>query len=377
MQGAPCVLSVRPQSLVQYYDVSVLDFERKPCTRALKQNVNSVYGSTMRQMSKFDEIPNTYYSVTDFANKVKDQYDLHKKNSESLGLNLKEYGTLSSSQKRSFKKCLETMISNTLFNTSKTLPAKERPYLSFCTLTLPIKQHHTDKVFRKLLIRFIENLTKTYGVKHYVWKAEPQENGNIHFHIVLDRFVKYPVIRKLWNAQLNSKGLNYIDKYYKFKNTSKPPSSTEIKSLKNIQNVTSYIGKYMLKTEKGKRPIIGKIWGCSNLTKKLEYPKFYDSEHFFDHVLKLTKRADVKLVMQDDYFTVFNGKIHEIIRKDFKPLWSNISRQYKRLNKFLLDSLKVVDQESKPTKEPQKEYKQLEFFRVNVYKQVVPILNTS
>jgi hypothetical protein len=335
--NAPLVAQIRPTSVVHYFDVSYCDFERKPNKKALNQNNRTVYRQLLKKMESFDDIPSNYFDINEFSAKIDDLHEEHRKASESLNIQVKPYATFSLLQMKNFKKCLETMISYTLFNSKKVdfskINSKENPYLSFCTLTLPVKQMHTDKALRKCLVRFIENLTKSHGVEHYVWKAEPQQNGNIHFHIVFDRFIDKTTIRKLWNSQIQK--LGYINKYQSIKNTNTQPPSTEIKSLRKIHDIQSYIGKYLTKKEEGKRKIIGKLWGASNQTKKLQYPQIFGTDSFYHYVKKLIDLESVKLFIREDFFSFHVGKIHDTIRKEFRVLWNEVSRHYKHFKNFV------------------------------------------
>lgn len=82
----------------------------------------------------------------------------------------------------------------------------------FLTLTLPAKQMHSDVVIKeKALNQLLVELRKNYQVENYVWKAELQANKNIHFHIILDRFVDFYAIRRRWNRILDK--LGYIKTY--------------------------------------------------------------------------------------------------------------------------------------------------------------------
>ena len=52
--------------------------------------------------------------------------------------------------------------------------------LCFVTLTLSAKQFHSDNEIKaQLLNQFLVEFSSTWKVKHYVWRAEPQKNGNI------------------------------------------------------------------------------------------------------------------------------------------------------------------------------------------------------
>lgn len=99
-------------------------------------------------------------------------------------------------------------------------------YPTFVTLTLPAKQRHTDYELKELLGQFLKwvqgertelkngqfkGQLKGFGVETYLWRAEVQKNGNIHFHVLLDRFVPWERIRSKWNSLLDN--LGYIQDY--------------------------------------------------------------------------------------------------------------------------------------------------------------------
>lgn len=160
-------------------------------------------------------------------------------------------------------------------------PETGKPFkfrLNFITLTLCSEQMHSDQEIKaKMLHPWITNICRKFKVKSYVWKAEPQANGNIHFHFVTNKFMHMHVIRRSWNACQNRMG--YIAEYRKaqqawHKNGFKPrahlypnwskekqlkafehgvksnwsdPNSTDVHSLSNIKNAAAYIAKYMTK----------------------------------------------------------------------------------------------------------------------------------
>ncbi|AWV96714.1 rolling circle replication-associated protein [Arcticibacterium luteifluviistationis] len=104
-------------------------------------------------------------------------------------------------------------------NADKILP-------TFVTLTLPAPQVNSDNdIKQKVLKPFLEWLKedsnsyylrggmsgkqKGFGVRGFFWRAEPQKNGNIHFHILVDRFVPWKRIRQKWNECCDRLGYVY------------------------------------------------------------------------------------------------------------------------------------------------------------------------
>jgi hypothetical protein len=150
--------------------------------------------------------------------------------------------------------------------------------LTFITLTLSAKQSHTDEEIKsKLLNQFLTVARKNWQMHYYIWKAEKQDNGNIHFHILTNVYIKHSDLRTTWNGIQNKRGFSYVDKYSKkmqehFKNGFKMlpsdqrskekqykayllnrannwtnPNSTDIHALYKVKNIAGYMAKYMCK----------------------------------------------------------------------------------------------------------------------------------
>lgn len=204
--------------------------------------------------------------------------------------------------------------------------------ISFITLTLPSKQMHTHKEIKeRCLNQFLTTLRQKFNVKNYVWKAELQKNGNIHFHLTIDKFIHYMQIRKYWNQCINK--LGYVDAYanrmqnlsfedycyyeklrgntnmkqmktaYNFGVSTnwQSPNSTDVKSVKHVKNFASYMAKYLTKpvADKNKTGLIsdsadelkGRLWYCSQSLSALSGYKTFLT---FDLRYTLQKLKEVK-----------------------------------------------------------------------------------
>jgi hypothetical protein len=225
---------------------------------------------------------------------------------------------------------------------------------AFVTLTLPCKQTHSDNEIKKICLNnFLTVLRSTYGLKYYVWRAEKQKNGNIHFHVVIDVAVHYAVIQRVWNDSLNL--LGYIDTYssqqmtkYKhgfvFDNESfkkygttreqqvdryikglkvrfREPHTTEIKSAKGIRNLFAYMSKYISKKEfttenenNEHLKVTGNIYGCSqNLLIKLEVENPPD--------IKLFHKVESK---HFQFHSIYFVSVDQLANTPLRPLLSNL-----------------------------------------------------
>jgi len=137
----------------------------------------------------------------------------------------------------------------------------------FITLTLCSVQKHDDKfVNRYLLQQFLEKYKYHTGAINIFWRAESQKNGNIHYHIIGDRFIKWQLIRKFWNDILENYG--YIDEFEK-ENKHRNPNSTDVKGAKDVKDFVKYVLKYVSKVEEY-RPLNCRLWGMTDSLRKVK-----------------------------------------------------------------------------------------------------------
>lgn len=218
-------------------------------------------------------------------------------------------------------------------------------YLCFVTLTLPSEQVHSDKdIKRKCLNKFLIYAKRYLKVKNFIWKAEPQKNGNIHFHVVFDRFCSWERIRKIWNDILAP--LGYIESFSK-KHGHNNPNSIDVMSMQKdkkgvpIRFIGAYMAKYMSKTAKmgdrQDRPIDGRIWGCSDRLKELKCFSGFDdktTEIFY----KSLKENENLSEFSGEFFRVFCGNWFEVA-KDNKELMQKIDlffwNQFRKINDLI------------------------------------------
>lgn len=121
--------------------------------------------------------------------------------------------------------------------------------VNFLTLTLSAPQVHDDNVIKKkLLNNFLVQLRSKWNVKHYIWRAESQSNGNIHFHICCDKYIPWWEMRATWNKIQNN--LGYIDRFEE-KFGHRDPNSTDVHKVKKIRNLGGYLSKEIAKNSKG------------------------------------------------------------------------------------------------------------------------------
>lgn len=118
--------------------------------------------------------------------------------------------------------------------------------LAFITLTIPYPQLHSDDYVKEHMLQpFLYWLNRYYNCL-YVWKAESQLNGDIHFHITIDTFIHWKSIRAKWNTILSKHG---YCKVYQDGSNDKGNAATQVKAVRNVAQCARDIGGYMSKKD--------------------------------------------------------------------------------------------------------------------------------
>lgn len=132
--------------------------------------------------------------------------------------------------------------------------------VTFLTTTLPSKQIHTDLEIKKVCLdNFMNKLRYHCGKFSYVWKAEAQLNGNIHFHFIIDLYIDKKLCDKLWHDSIEL--LGYVTSFEKKFGHRNPPTN-KIERADSLKKVIGYATKYIAKIDSG-RVIDGQVWYSS------------------------------------------------------------------------------------------------------------------
>ena len=234
--------------------------------------------------------------------------------------------------------------------------------LILITLTLPAEQMHSDEYLKdKPLRALIQRLEKDHNCTNWIWKAERQGNGNLHFHLLVDSYIPKAILRRKWNAQLERHG--YIDNYEKtwrewdkhgFKFSQelynqgmdgekqlkayqgrldhgyRNPNDTDIHATKKVKNLESYFIKYVAKTDD---KIGGKVWGYSASVREMKNYKAETNETLENLKEDIAKRANNPDDKQftafiDEYFAVYTGPVLELVRQHYPDLLNSMADHY-------------------------------------------------
>lgn len=277
-------------------------------------------------------------------------------------------GKLSDIAKRKLKRAIDYMLFISQEKKARNLiTGKQIKFkVNFVTLTLCSAQIHSDKEITNLLLnQFLIEMKTKFKLKNYIYRAEKQKNGNIHYHILMDIFVWFTDIRDIWNRIQNK--LGYVDRYseeqrnwhksgfkprpelynmwpleqqkkaYKqgLKSNFTRPNSTDIHSLKKIRNVRAYLLKYMSKEEtinptlnpelEEKLKVQGRLWACSHNFNNISGLKV-DVDNFIEELLSRLKRSGLVRIFEDAYFSIYYFDIKELMFTPFESLFHEFVR---------------------------------------------------
>lgn len=228
---------------------------------------------------------------------------------------------------------------------------------SFVTLTLPSPQLESDVEIKQCLNLFFTDLRRVYKLTNYVWRSEIQKNGNIHFHIGIDKYIAFQVLKNYWLKSLRhtTQVKRYTEKFssmsykdyrklrltqslandeknsliseesikkayvYGVRTSWLSPPVLDVRSIHNVNMVASYVSKYMSKSTKcelSKERIenFGKVWSRSTslVRIKFRFPIVYEDVKEFIKELINTKSVFTKIY---EYSTVYYFRFAEMPKK--------------------------------------------------------------
>lgn len=242
--------------------------------------------------------------------------------------------------------------------------------LAFITLTLPSTQKHSDiEIKNKCLNQFLIELRKHYNVENFVWKAELQQNENIHFHLIIDKYVDFQAIRRRWNRIVNK--LDYVDAYSKkmsklslseyaatrrktddinfndiasayakgCQSNWQNPNSVDVRNVSSKKDLAVYLAKYVSKevskneineTTLSRQISFGRSWGRSYSLAQLKYINKFLAEDMKVLIDYLESIPDKVKKISDMFYTVYYFQVSQLA-KSFQAFHS----------KFMFDNARL------------------------------------
>lgn len=249
------------------------------------------------------------------------RYDISKEDNNAKG-------KFSKKSKNRFVKIIKNLVS--VYEIDRLNHYCTRSYYNrkmiFVTLTLSQQQFSSDPFIRRnMLNSFLRTIKEKHNVTSYLYCSEAQKNGNIHFHIIINKFINYLTVRGIWNSIQKSYG--YMEDYYNEHKTY-DANSTDIHSLTSINHIEAYLIKYFTK-DQNRRKIYGHLWGCSDNLRKLEMFELVVEDEIIEllNYIFINRKKDVYC---SEYFNVFSNVSFNFIRTRFPILYEKISKHYEK-----------------------------------------------
>lgn len=272
---------------------------------------------------------------------------------------LKYSGQLKNGTKKRLAKAIDLLVQSAKLQTfyHPILDKMINHRLSFITLTVANSTNITARdAYNELLTHFLQWFRRTMKVTTYVWKAEVQERGQIHYHITTPSYIEWQKIKDKWNTLQQSAGLltNYYNEHHHYS-----PNSTDIHEVKHIKNLAGYLIKefckslqnpyeHMMKqpdaalkdkgiTEDEHRLIkacieeklkeYGKLWDCSLNLKKFKRFTVSESNETFRIIKEMTAKKKITPIQLEQC------TIYELPKNDFTQILSIM--QIQEYDKFV------------------------------------------
>lgn len=279
-------------------------------------------------------------------------------------------GYMSPATRRKFKKHVSTWLRSIMLYRRhvKSRWDPGRAYPTMVTLTLPAQQVHTDaEINRACLQPWLQMMRRDHGVELYAWRAEAQENGNLHYHVILDRYIPKRAITGSWNMAIDV--LDYRRRYWEETGSLTPPS-TEVHALKDriqdkqtgewrdvdpVEYLVDYLmeipveepapagepqdpskPKRMIGTYRKKdgtvgtyitRPITGRVWGMSDALREITAPKARLTPKMLE-ALEAAKDQGTVRRYDVDHASIYTGKISVALGRKDPGMWAVITDYY-------------------------------------------------
>lgn len=252
--------------------------------------------------------------------------------------------------RRSRDKIREKMLA--MFNACKGKNGYRAERVDFTMVTLTFIGRVTDRKATHVLGAFLDVVQRKYRQFNYIWVAEKQENGNIHFHLIADRLFNVHYINSLWTVQQLRNGIRNYEKEAEcleaervsiedlhggklYKSVGKYFNPLDIKKVKTIDGVSAYLTNYVTKNETVMYGAAG--WNCSLpvsriFTKKI-IPRWVFMETGNEEKNRITTRDKKRTYINQTYIGQY-CIINNIYNKSY---YRRFLSDLEQINRYILE----------------------------------------
>ncbi|MBT0550815.1 rolling circle replication-associated protein [Riemerella anatipestifer] len=264
-------------------------------TEIRKKNINSQFGGS----SKYKAWDNQIITKEKRGNKT----IIQKMEDQAKNAGLKD----NSEKLYQLKK---SKIRNKILNFF-TLNASKK-FCAFYTITFPFGID--DDIAYKLLNTWLTRCRKECGLKSYLWVAERQKNGTLHFHLITNNYMKIGTVNEFMKTALSNaknkgeiscrkniiqkyNGVDVDNLYYPKKRKGKPK---RLSGANAMNKLAFYLTKYVTKndTKSNRLP-----WHCSRDISALFVSINYQDISTHEIANLISDNPEAVLTFNEEYFT--------------------------------------------------------------------------
>jgi len=130
-----------------------------------------------------------------------------------------------------------------------------KKFLAFYSISFP--DGMSDKDIKKIHNTVLTRIRKLRSNFTYIWIAEKQKNGTLHFHMITNSYFNIRIINRYYSRAIDNqinksyRGLKFdIDRY----------NGVDVVRVRNHNTIAAYVTKYVTKND---TEIVGLNWNCS------------------------------------------------------------------------------------------------------------------
>jgi hypothetical protein len=212
---------------------------------------------------------------------------------------------------------------------------------TFATLTF--LNQVTDRKAQNILNKFLTQLRDDYKRLKYIWVAERQGNGNIHFHLIINQRLPVSEYNALWVLQQYNAGVTYdgihideIKQRYNEGTIGKILNPFDIKNVKTIYGLSFYLTKYITKNTSDGFGCLA--WHCSRNVSRLFIKTVVNRSCMRAVSGPINSRVNRKTgeVIQAK---MTRGAFHQLYFIENKPYFLKEMVEIEQINAWILDGM--------------------------------------
>ena len=205
------------------------------------------------------------------------------------------------------------------------LPASKK-FLAFYSISFPVGL--SDKAIKKIHNTVLTRIRKLRKSFSYIWVAELQKNGTMHFHMITNSYFSIRIINSYYGTAIHNYLFKSIENI-KFLRSSY--NGVDVKQIRNHKTVAIYMTKYVTKNE---TKMEGLSWNCSSDVSALFTSLQMSHAEFIILAKRLIYVDSFKVAtadnMKDLEFDLYsyNGNVPKMVLSALFKINTHIMRRY-------------------------------------------------